>query len=103
MRYVPGPTLSYGDYDPPTPWARYLGWLLFVLGMGSIGVLACIASNNHVDAALYAGPSGLGRKEKLKEPNKQKVALSGQLKEEEKGITHENREWLNNNTMGWSK
>jgi len=85
MRDIPGPTLSYGMYDPPTPWGKYLCYLFFTGALGAIGFLSYVASTNHVEAALYAGKAGLEKKVLLK-----------QTEGEETVITHENRKWLSN-------
>ena len=92
MRYTPGPTLDYGQYDPPIPIVKYFSWLLFTIGVGITCALAMFASDNLADAALYAGRAGLERKAALNQPEK---------KGEE--ITNGNREWLSNNANEWSK
>ena len=85
MKEKPGPTLSYAMYDPPTPWGKYLARLFIFSVLGGLGFLAYYASENHIDAALYAGKAGLERKVILK-----------QTEGEETVITHENRKWLSN-------
>ncbi|MAH48924.1 hypothetical protein CMI37_24060 [Candidatus Pacearchaeota archaeon] len=92
MKDTPGPTLNYGQYDPPPSWGKYFGWLFFTVIIGGIGFLGYIASVNHVEAALYAGKAGL----------KKKVVLE-QTEGEETVITHENRKWLNSSAKEWSK
>tara|TARA_Y100000310_G_C20596178_1_gene770629 strand:- start:887 stop:1165 length:279 start_codon:yes stop_codon:yes gene_type:complete len=85
MSDTPGPGLSYGMYDPPRKWGRFFGWI-FVLGMlAGVGVFAFTASENHIEAALYAGKAGLEKKVVLK-----------QTAGEETTITTENRKWLSN-------
>ena len=85
MKDVPGPTLSYGMYDPPTPWGKYFARLFMLSVIGGIGGIAYYASQNHIEAALYAGKAGLEKKVILK-----------QTEGEETVITHENRKWLSN-------
>ena len=85
MRDTPGPTLNYGMYDPPRRWGRFFGWIFFLGVLGGIGTLAIIASENHIEAALYAGKAGLEKKVLLK-----------QTVGEETTITTENRKWLSN-------
>jgi|TARA_Y100000296_G_scaffold14383_1_gene16841 hypothetical protein len=85
MKDGPGPTLSYGMYDPPRRWGRFFGWIFFLGVLGGIGTLSFIASENHIDAALYAGKAGLEKKVVLK-----------QTAGEETTITTENRKWLSN-------
>ena len=83
MSDTPGPTLSYGMYDPPRRWGKFFGWIFFLGALGAIGALSFIASENHIEAALYAGKAGLEKKVILK-----------QTEGEETTITHENRKWL---------
>jgi len=86
MRYTPGPTLNYGQYDPPLPAVKYFSWLLIATGVGIICALGMLASDNLADAALYAGRAGLQQPEKKGEE-----------------ITNGNREWLGSNANEWSK
>jgi len=85
MKDTPGPTLSYGMYDPPRRWGKFFGWLFILAVIGMAGTLSLIASENHIQAALYAGKAGLERKVFLK-----------QTVGEETTITTENRKWLSN-------
>ena len=85
MKEIPGPTLNYGMYDPPVPWWKYFGNFLIMVGMAGAVFTAYLASNNHLEAALYAGKEGLEKKVVLK-----------QTAGEETTITTENRKWLSN-------
>ena len=83
MKDTPGPTLSYGMYDPPIPWGKYFANILIVAGIAGFVCMAYLVSNNHIEAALYAGKAGLEKK----------VVLE-QREGEQTTITHENRKWL---------
>ena len=85
MKDTPGPTLNYGMYDPPRGWGRFFSWIFILGALTGVGVLAFIASENHIEAALYAGKAGLEKKVVLK-----------QTAGEETTITTENRKWLSN-------
>jgi len=83
MEDGPGPTLSYGMYDPPIPWGKYIANFLIVTGLATFALTAYLASNNHLEAALYAGKEGIEKKVTLK-----------QTEGEQTTITRENRKWL---------
>tara|TARA_Y100000310_G_scaffold271177_1_gene285555 strand:- start:556 stop:837 length:282 start_codon:yes stop_codon:yes gene_type:complete len=85
MKDIPGPTLTYGEYDPPISWGKYIANLLIIGSMAAFASVAYLASNNHFNAALYAGKNGIEKK----------VVLE-QREGEQTTITHENRKWLHN-------